>query len=164
MEQIQDAAKMPAGPQLAAQDPSLRIPDPGDLMAKKATVFLTPRTLSALRQDEGLSARLNTIVDRYLALTVDGRAALMRRFTDAEWNMVREAYEVIHGEGENQVPASSFRKAIADSLREVERRRGANSELSTRVEMVLSPADIIVMFDLLESLHLSDVAGNRKAP
>ena len=58
----------------------------------KYTCYLNERTMSAMRGDEPLSARLNAIVDRYL-FTVSACGAPMRAlFSDDEWRTLLDAY------------------------------------------------------------------------
>ncbi len=65
-------------------------PDPNK--PHKYTTYLNERTMSAMRGDEPLSARLNAIVDRYL-FTVSACGAPMRAlFSDDEWRTLLDAY------------------------------------------------------------------------
>ena len=58
----------------------------------KYTCYLNERTMSAVRGDEPLSARLNAIVDRYL-FTVSAQAAYLRdQFSDGDWRSLLDAY------------------------------------------------------------------------
>jgi len=65
-------------------------PDPNK--PHKYTTYLNERTMSAMRGDEPLSARLNAIVDRYL-FTVSACGAYLRaHFSDEDWRSLLDAY------------------------------------------------------------------------
>lgn len=58
----------------------------------KYTTYLNERTMSAMRGDEGLSGRLNAIVDRYLFSASASVARLHGLFSDDEWRALLDAY------------------------------------------------------------------------
>ena len=51
-------------------------------MSKAKSVYLTERSMSALRPGDSLSGRLNQIVDRYMAVVDDGRDSIMLQIGD----------------------------------------------------------------------------------
>ena len=60
---------------------------------KKYTLYLTDRSMSVLRGDEGLSARMNAVLDRYLFTVSAAGAPLRALFTDDEWRALLDAYD-----------------------------------------------------------------------
>lgn len=49
------------------------------------SVYLTERSMSALRPDDSLSGRMNQIVDRYLEMVQRDRERVRGKFNAAEW-------------------------------------------------------------------------------
>ncbi len=58
----------------------------------KYTCYLNERTMSAVRGDEPLSGRMNSIVDRYLFVIRLRAAAIRAMFDEADWNSLLDAY------------------------------------------------------------------------
>lgn len=62
-------------------------------MANKAkSVYLTDRSMSALRRGESLSSRMNQMVDRYLSLLEVSREHARGYFDESQWKILREAH------------------------------------------------------------------------
>lgn len=62
---------------------------------KPKSVYLTDRSMSALRPGEALSGRVNQVVDRYLKIIELTRRDARAFFTPEHWDVLREAYAEI---------------------------------------------------------------------
>lgn len=68
------------------------------MASRPKSVYLTARSMSALRADDSLAARMNAIVDRYLqAVTLD-RARVRGKFTSAQWSALVALGDLSRGE------------------------------------------------------------------
>lgn len=83
-------------------------------MSKPKSVYLTDRSMSALRPGESLSARMNQIVDRYLQLMATYQHALRDEFDDEEWQRLCAAYRKSTAEGRSIVDVCDAMIAVLD--------------------------------------------------
>lgn len=60
-------------------------------MSRPKSLYLTPRTMSALRPADALSGRVNQIVDRYLELVAMQSARVRSHFLPSEWAAMVQA-------------------------------------------------------------------------
>lgn len=61
-------------------------------MGKPKSLYLTDRTMEAVRGDEALSARVNQIADRYLSLLEPRKQWLIGVTSATEWDAMIRAY------------------------------------------------------------------------
>ena len=97
---------------------------------KSKSVYLTARTMSSLRPDDSLSARMNVIVDRYLEAVARDRVDVRKQYAAKEWNtLIRARRAQPHG--------MSAEQQIA--------------ELSALVDLSgVTGGDLLVLLDLLD--------------
>lgn len=62
------------------------------------SVYLTARSMSALRADDSLSARMNVIIDRYLQAVTRDRARVRGKFAPAQWSALVALGDLSRGE------------------------------------------------------------------
>lgn len=62
------------------------------------SVYLTARSMSALRAADSLSARMNVIIDRYLELVARDRERVRGKFAPAEWAELVAVDDLSRGE------------------------------------------------------------------
>lgn len=106
---------------------------------KPKSVYLTERTMSALRPDDSLSARVNQIVDRYLEMVTRDRERVRGKFTAAEWQSLGNELHRHSG----AVLTAAQQRVI---LRSVEDDRALRLVLDE-----MSGGDMMVLIELLEN-------------
>lgn len=69
-------------------------------MSKPKSVYLTDRSMSALRPGDSLSARMNQIVDRYLQVLAAYQVGLREEFDHDEWELLLDLYAANKPQGD----------------------------------------------------------------
>jgi len=114
-------------------------------MAKPKSVYLTDRTMSALRGDEPLSGRLNQIVDRYLQMMTTYQHDLRAEFDDEQWQRVCDAYGKSTGERKTLVEICTAMIDVLDNDPVL-----IEDEVARRVDD-LTIAELAGLFELIEA-------------
>ena len=114
----------------------------------KYTCYLNERTMSAMRGDEPLSARLNAIVDRYLFAVSASIARLHGLFSDEEWRTLLDAYARKPDDLVSAVDISRWWSTGS---------HGICGEALWRAAK-LSPDDFVALIELLETELMTGVA------
>jgi len=108
--------------------------------SKSVSLYLTERTMSAMRGGEGASGRINQIVDRYLQLMKSYQHDLRAEFSDGEWQRLRTAYSL---GALGLTDLVQICRVLVDALDD-------STELAARVD-ALSIAELAGLFELVEA-------------
>ena len=90
-------------------------------MSRPQSVYLSKRAMSAVRQNDRLSPRLNQIIDRYMALIEPNEEYVREQFSIAEWRHLIAAYKVVGHWTAEQLTATVdlvCRAALADKAQQ----------------------------------------------
>jgi hypothetical protein len=101
------------------------------------SVYLTARTMSALRPDDSLSGRLNSIVDRYLEAVERDRDRVRRKFLPPLWRSMAATFRSLPP----SVPTS---QQIAGLI------EGQQERLVRETLRDLPGGELLVLLELLE--------------
>lgn len=109
-------------------------------MANRAkSLYLTDRTMSALRPSDALSGRMNQIVDRYLLLLTEYQLDMRGEFDAAEWQALLSEFAAMVAE-----------KCDTSDYLAVQQRLTAAVESPDVIDLY-SAAEVIALIELLES-------------
>lgn len=109
-------------------------------MSRPKSVYLTSRSLSALRSGDALSGRMNQIVDRYLQMVTMESHLVRGQFSDDEWAKMVAA-----------VPSAITRdlSAVAEVSVLIRNLRGDRALAARAVEF--SAGNFFTLIELLEA-------------
>jgi len=115
---------------------------------RKFTCYLTDRTMSAMRGDEPLSARLNQIVDRYLFSVSASVARIYGLFLEEDWRTLLDTHakmpdHILDANDAHQWWARTAAEEQVDAI---------------WCAAKLSPDDFAAMLELLETELMTGVA------
>lgn len=101
------------------------------------SVYLTARTMSALRPDDSLSGRMNSIVDRYLEAVARDSDRVRRKFLPPLWRSMAAAFRSLP-------PSGSTSEQIAGLI------AGQQEHLARETLRDMLGGELLVLLELLE--------------
>jgi hypothetical protein len=114
---------------------------------KPKSVYLTERSMSALRPDDSLSARVNQIIDRYLEAVMRDRDNVRAKFTAQEWVQLSGLLDWFDD------------RALAAEARISALLAFSGNRALRRVVHDLTAGELVVLLELLESEALGEPPG-----
>lgn len=118
----------------------------------RKTLFLTERTMSAMRPGDALGRRINCIVDRYLEIMARTSQTIRAGFDEREWGVLLRATEGLMESGtEASDTADALFRAVGSS----------EPALLTKIG-IADTADLFALVELLELELRADGAGNTR--
>ena len=109
-------------------------------MARPQSLYITERTMSALRPGDALSGRINKIVDRYLEMIAADRTEVSEIFAEAELDTLAAAWAGTKGQ---VVLAMNLQNEMMARL------GGHHPAIAERIDE-LAFGDLVVLIEVLE--------------
>lgn len=122
-------------------------------MSRPKSVYLTDRSMSALRGDEALSGRLNQIVDRYLQIIESERESVLGQISRGGSNGLAQMVAVWPDLAPGDRWVDGLRVALKSTAGWAD-----SAAISNAVQM--TDAELVVLAELVEAERVAPVPGD----
>lgn len=117
------------------------------MASRPKSVYFTARSMSALRADDSLAARMNAIVDRYLELVSRDRELVRGKFAPAEWAELVAVDDLSRGE---PMSAAATHAALTGAV---------EGKALRQILRDLTGGEAVVLLELLENERWGEPAA-----
>jgi hypothetical protein len=117
------------------------------MASKNISIYVTDRTMSSMRPGEGVSPRLNRIVDRYLEQVELDAEFVREQFTVDQWSTLVDAWGPLNAARDGVLAMNARSQLI--------RKLGVDGVKAAAIVGDLSAGDLFVLLELLEREYIS---------